>query len=88
MYGIISQAKKGQAIGLRHIALVDRRKTRDAWWTSQSAGLVMSFPSRAAAEARAAGISQGDPRVVRIETVRRLVAAQAKAIDALQARSA
>ena len=33
-YAILCDARKGSSLGVEKIALVDRKKTKSQWWTS------------------------------------------------------
>lgn len=50
MYAIICDAKKGKSLGMEILALTDRSKTKDTWWTSDNESLIMAFNKRSAAE--------------------------------------
>lgn len=65
-YAIICDARneKGQEIGIRTLAMVDRSKRRDVWWTSDDADSIMRFANRGAAERKCRSLRHNYPRVV------------------------
>ena len=64
MYAIICDARSGRNIGVTRLALIDRRKTRRMWWTSDNKSLVQSFSDKSEAQAKADQLSQNNARVV------------------------
>lgn len=78
-WGILRKARKGQSLGIKVIAMVDRSKCRSQWWTSNEPDLIMDFHYQAAAEKRASGIPNA--RVADIDHVRQRIREQAEAIE-------
>lgn len=63
-YSIICDARKGRAIGVETLALVNRAACKSRWWTSDSPSIMMRFRSRSAAEYSLRGLRKNNPRIV------------------------
>lgn len=63
-FAIICKARKGQKKGIRYLALVDRRKTKKTWWTSDSEWLIMRFKDIKAAKKARSRLSLNNPEIV------------------------
>lgn len=42
-YAIICEAQVGESLGIDHLGLVDRKKSKKKWWTSDNPNLLMEF---------------------------------------------
>lgn len=80
MYAIICDARSGKNQGVRLLALVDRKKTRRFWWTSDNAKLILEISDRAEAEAKAADLKQNNARVVSYADAKRQIKSQKRKI--------
>ena len=81
MYSIICEARKGHDLGISHIALVDRSKTKDTWWTSDNSHLIMCFKKRSAAEFSLRKIKRNNPKIVSFDEAKDIIDEQRDIID-------
>lgn len=86
-YAIICNARKGYDLGITCLALVDRRKTRSTWWTSDSPGLILEYKKRSAAEYACKRLKKNGPIVVPYSDAVRFVSDQNNEIIHNQAMS-
>lgn len=63
-YCIICDARSGYDLGISHLALVDRRRCKKSFWTSDDWTKVMVFPSKHQAETALRGYRFNNPQVV------------------------
>ena len=64
-FAVISKARGGKLLGIKHLVRVDKVRHPDAhWWTSDDVVKVMQFRSRAAAQFSADSYEHGNPTVV------------------------
>lgn len=80
MYAIMSIARKGQDLDIEYLALVDRRKTKKLWWTSDNTDLIMSFQRRSAAEEVLSNLKYNNPHIVRSAVAHAIIEDQCKRI--------
>jgi hypothetical protein len=85
MYAIICDARLGKTLGVKHLALVDRKLTRRMWWTTNSKALIAAFSDLKAAEEKAAQLAQNNARVVPHEKAQRMIEEQKLRIEELEA---
>ncbi len=88
MYAIICDARRGASLGISVLAMVDRSKVRDRWWTSNEPHDAMRFRSKAAAERVAGRLEQNNARVVPFDYAEALLTDQAETIDERKAMEA
>ncbi|KSF20025.1 hypothetical protein AO935_15455 [Pseudomonas aeruginosa] len=79
-FAIICDARAGEGLGIDTLALVDRRKTRSLWWTSDDWSIAINYQKRDAAEFAAKRLKKNRARVVPFEQALRTLQAQARAI--------
>lgn len=72
-YAIVCDARRGRHIGLTTLALVDRNKTKEQWWTSHESHLILRLWDRQAAENRINKLSIGNPRIVMFEEAVKII---------------
>ena len=77
MFAVICNARRGRELGIEVLALVDRKKSRSRWWTSDNPSIAICYPSRAAAQFAARRLRKNSPRVVSFEIASRQLTAQA-----------
>lgn len=65
MYSIICEARKGHDAGITYLALIDRRRIRTRFWTSDEAAFLRVFATKEQAEARLRSLKYNRARVVR-----------------------
>jgi len=63
-YAIICDARQGWKLGISELALVDRKKTRKLWWTSDSSYLIFKFRLKSAAEYSLKRLKRNNARIV------------------------
>lgn len=79
-YSIICDARKGHNLGIEILALVDRTKSKSAWWTSDGLEPVMEYRKLSAAQFCVKRLRKNNPRIVSAETARRLLSQQSNEI--------
>ena len=79
-YAIVCEARTGASLGITTLALVDRSKSRDAWWTSDDPTLAINYSSEHAAAFVAKRLKMNRPRVVPFADAARLLDEQAAEI--------
>lgn len=82
MFAIICTARSGHSKGVHTLALVDRKKCRRLWWTSDNKAIIEVFNDRKAAVERAAKLAQNNPRVVELRSAAHLIDCQKRNIRA------
>ena len=63
-YAIVCDARKGADLGISHLALVDRRKSRELWWTSDDSNLILKFESKLKAQQRLRRLKHNNPQIL------------------------
>lgn len=63
-YSILCESQQGSELGVSVLGLVDRRKTKRLWWTSDDPALLLRYESREAAEYACKRLQHNTPRVV------------------------
>lgn len=86
-WSIVCDARRGKDLGIRILALVDRRVQTNRWWTSDESAAVAVWRDRDTAEKVCSRFAQNNCRVVRAADAVSVIAEQAeriveKAIDA------
>ncbi len=79
-YAIICDARKGESLGVHTLALVDRKKSRRLWWTSDSPNLILRYEKRAAADFACRRLRKNNPVVVDADMADRILKRQAASI--------
>lgn len=64
MYSIICNATKGRELGIHYLALVDRSKSQEYWWTSDTPEIVLAYKRLALAEKACKRFRHNNPRIV------------------------
>ena len=64
MFAIICDARAGQDKGIEVLALVDRKKSKNIWWTSDDASIILGYVKESAAISACNNINFNSPRVV------------------------
>jgi hypothetical protein len=75
-YAIICNARKGENMGIDVLALVDRAKSKQFWWTSDHASLILNYLSRDAAEYCVKRLKKNNARIVAYESAVKLISRQ------------
>ncbi len=76
MYGIVCDSRKGRAIGIRELALVDRARSTRLWWTSDNANIAICYEKKSAAEFAAGRLKKNNARVVPFVRVQEMLRQQ------------
>lgn len=84
-YAILCDARKGSSLGVEKIALVDRKKTKSQWWTSDQSQLILNYRKRSAADFACKRLKRNNPEVISYERAVKVVENQAKEILLTQA---
>ena len=63
-FAILQNARSGQALGIRVLGLVDRKKSKSTWWTSDDTSIMMNYDSPKAAAFAAGRLKRNNARVV------------------------
>jgi hypothetical protein len=79
-YAIICDARQGWRKGIRHLALVDRGKTRRYWWTSDDASLILNYHKKEAAANAVRRLRKNNARVVTFSDAVKIIDEQAREI--------
>jgi hypothetical protein len=84
MHAIICDARKGENLGIDTLALVDRGKTREFWWTSDRPELILGYRKESAAKFALSRLKLNNPRIVPLEEAERIIGGQRRAIHAYE----
>lgn len=79
-YSIMCESQHGSELGVSVLGLVDRRKTRRLWWTSDEPALLLRYESREAAEYACKRLKHNGPRVVTSRYAEERLSAQRQCI--------
>lgn len=83
-YAILCNARSGRDLGIKVLALVDRRKSRKHWWTSDSIDLMLTFPTETAANKVLRNFKHNNARVVSYRNAAMAITGQRESIDATE----
>lgn len=75
-FAIISDARKGASLGIKILALVDRKKISKYWWTGDKASKIMHFKTEKEAIERCSKFKKGRARVVSFMRAKQDIRAQ------------
>jgi len=64
MHAIICDSRKGVDLGIFVLALVDRRKTTERWWTSDTPDHIMCFDTEKKAQEACRKLKHNNPKVI------------------------
>lgn len=78
---VVRDADKGEELGIGFLAMVDRSKTKDSWWTSDDQSIMMVFNNRGAAIKSANRLRFGNARVVSHDYAKNIIEEQANSIS-------
>jgi len=84
MFGIVCNARKGHGLGIRYLALVDRKRSKRLWWTSDNANIALCYRKRNAAEFAASRLNKNSARVVSFTHVQKILREQAESIAGVE----
>lgn len=84
MYSIICDARKGRALGINVLGLVDRGLSKRFWWTSNSPGILLRYLKKSAADYACGRLKKNNPRVVSSYTAEKLLEQQVKRMQDLR----
>lgn len=80
-WSIVCDARRGQDLGIRILALVDRRVQAARWWTSDERAAVAVWRDREVAEKICSRFVKNNCRVVRAEDAVSVIAEQSERIE-------
>ena len=80
-YSIICDAQTGESFGIEKLALVDRDKSRDIWWTSDNPDLILSYRKKSSAEFACRRLNYNNPTVVSLKEAQEIIETQRKDIE-------
>ena len=75
-YSIICDAQTGELFGIEKLALVDRDKSRDIWWTSDNPDLILSYRKKSSAEFACRRLHYNNPTVVSFKEAQEIIKEQ------------
>jgi len=75
-YAIVCDARKGKDLGITHLALVDRSRFRQFWWTSDGIDFIKTFNNKEEAQKVCNKYKYNNPRVVDYKEVVELLKSQ------------
>jgi hypothetical protein len=75
-YAIICDARKGHQLDIDVLALVDRKRCKSSWWTSDDFGLIMRFKKKSAALFSCKRLRKNNARVVDYKDAKRYISEQ------------
>lgn len=81
MFGIICNARKGRSLGIDVLALVDRTRNKNRWWTSDNPNIAICYTSEPAALFAASRLRKNNVRVVPFSRLKSLLSSQVEAIE-------
>lgn len=76
MYAIICDARMGDSLGINTLALVDRKKSKKLWWTSDNVTLILGYKKRDAAVWASKRLKRNNARVVDYNAAMQIIASQ------------
>lgn len=86
-YTIVCDAKRGKELGISILALVDRSKVNDMWWTSDQPNLILFYHNKSAANFAMSRIQHrdwcpevGNFRIVPLNKAKQIIQDQRDAI--------
>lgn len=79
-YAIVCDARKGAALQITTLALVDRKKSKKFWWTSDSPELALNYKKFSAAQFAARRLKKNRVRVVDFQDACKILEEQADSI--------
>jgi hypothetical protein len=80
-FAIVCEARKGQKLGITHLALVDRRKCKTEWWTSDKTSLIMKFATEAQAKVQLRRLKHNCPQILPYSVALEWISEQANEIE-------
>lgn len=80
-FAIIQNARKGGALGIDILGLVDRARSKRFWWTSDNANILICYRKKSAADFAADRLKLNSARVVPFEYAARLISQQSQEIS-------
>jgi hypothetical protein len=84
MYAIICDARKGENLGISHLALVDRTKRKDLWWVSDNPSSVMDFKKYDVAKRQLKRLKYNNARIVHVEKAKEILESQSRSISEVE----
>ena len=66
-YSIICDARRGHAMDIQVLALVDRGRCKHLWWTSDNVSFILRYKKFEAAKFACGRLRRNNPRVVNYE---------------------
>lgn len=63
-YVIVQDARKGESYGIQQLFLVDRKKSKRLWWTSDNPSIVLVYEKKEAADFAASRLRMNNARVI------------------------
>lgn len=79
-YAIICTATKGSCLDIETLAMVDRLKVKNKWWTTDSLRIIKFFDSKQEAESICDKLKFNNPKVVPYAYALELIRAQNKTV--------
>ena len=80
-FAIVCEARKGRKLGITHLALIDRRKCKDEWWTSDKTSLIMKFSTEAQAKVQLRRLKHNCPQILEYSMAVKWIGEQADKIE-------
>ena len=80
-YCILCDARKGQTLGIHTLALVDRAKTKELWWTSDNINILLAYSNKEAAKKTCSKFKNNGARVVSMRQAIEVITRQAEFIN-------
>lgn len=84
-YAILCDARLGEGLGIGTLALVDRKKCKTRWWTSDDPSVILHYHKLEAAKFALRRLHHNDPRIVSSEHAVLVIREQAQEIQHQQA---
>lgn len=81
-FAIITDARRGRDLGIEILALIDRKKTTEFYWTGDKASKIMHYRTEEAALDRCAKLKKGNPRVVPFKHAKWTIRTQSEKLQA------
>lgn len=79
-YAVICDARHGESYAVHKLALVDRTKERNLWWTSDDPTIVLKYVKHHAAAYAIKRLKFNNPRIVTYEEAIQIISDQQQAI--------
>ena len=79
-YAVICDARHGEAYAVKYLALVDRTKERNLWWTSDDPTIVLKYVRHHAAAYAVKRLKHNNPRIVSYEEAVSIIQQQQQSI--------